>query len=145
MTLGASQIQSSYFTRVGRGVALCIFSMFPQTSESFWSEMVRLNKNKKLRKSSAYAFDAAWMIALTLDAALANGMKYENLLQRTYKEVRLIRKFFENTNFQGITVSKINIIRGLGWRFLFSLVYQRFPWILLMSLHIKLFGIEILT
>lgn len=80
--------------------------MFSQTSESFWSEMTRLNKNRKLRKSSAYAFDVAWVIALTLDAALANGMKYENLLKRTYKEVRLIRKWIENTNFQGITVSK---------------------------------------
>lgn len=83
--------------------------MVPQTSESFWSEMVRLNNNTRpvrLRKDSAYAFDVAWVIALTLNASFADGMTYENLQKRTWKEVRLIKKWIENTNFQGITVRK---------------------------------------
>ncbi|XP_078366097.1 gamma-aminobutyric acid type B receptor subunit 2-like isoform X2 [Oculina patagonica] len=73
------------------------------TSESFWSEMVRLNNSTRLRKDSAYAFDAAWVIALTLNASFADGMTYENLQKRTWKEVLQIKKWIANTNFQGIT------------------------------------------
>ena len=80
--------------------------MTPQTSESFWSEMIRVNNNPELRKDSAYAFDVAWVIALTLNAAFTDGMTYESLQKRTYKEVRLIKKWIERTNFQGITVSR---------------------------------------
>ena len=67
--------------------------------------MVRLNNSTKLRKISAYAFDAAWAIALTLNASFADGMTYEKLQKPTYKEVRLLRKWIDKINFQGITVS----------------------------------------
>ena len=80
--------------------------MLPQTSECFWSEMVRLNSNPRFRKNSAYAFDVAWVIALTLSASMADGLTYERLNKRTYEEVRLIKKWIKNTNFEGITVSK---------------------------------------
>lgn len=86
--------------------------MVPQTSQSFWSEMVRLNNDTRLRKDSAYAFDVAWVIALTLNAAMADGMTYEKLNKRTYEEVSLIKKWIKNTNFQGITVSKKNEKNG---------------------------------
>lgn len=86
--------------------------MVPQTSQSFWSEMVRLNNDTRLRKDSAYAFDVAWVIALTLNAAMADGMTYEKLNKRTYEEVHLIKKWIKNTNFQGITVSKKNEKNG---------------------------------
>ena len=81
------------------------FSMLPQTSESFWREMIRLNSDPRLRKDSAYAFDVAWVIALTLNASMADGLTYERLNKRTWKEVRLIKKWIGKTNFQGITVS----------------------------------------
>ena len=68
--------------------------------------MVRLNRDPRLRKISAYAFDTAWVIALTLNASMADGLTYERLNKRTYKEVRLIKKWTSNTNFEGITVSK---------------------------------------
>ena len=74
--------------------------------------MVRLNNDTRLRKDSAYAFDVAWVIALTLNAAMADGMTYEKLNKRTYEEVRLIKKWIKNTNFQGITVSKKNEKNG---------------------------------
>ena len=85
--------------------SLFSFSMLPQTSESFWSEMVRLNSDQRLKKDSAYAFDVAWVIALTLNASMADGLTYERLNKRTWKEVRLIKKWIGKTNFQGITVS----------------------------------------
>lgn len=68
--------------------------------------MVRLNDDRRLRKDSAYAFDAAWVIALTLNASMANGLTYDKLNKRTYEEVYLIKNWIKNTNFQGITVSK---------------------------------------
>ena len=68
--------------------------------------MVRLNSNPRFRKNSAYAFDVAWVIALTLSASMADGLTYERLNKRTYEEVRLIKKWIKNTNFEGITVSK---------------------------------------
>ena len=67
--------------------------------------MVRLNRDKRLRKNSAYAFDVAWVIALTLSASMADGLTYERLNKRTGEEVRLIKKWIKNTNFEGITVS----------------------------------------
>ena len=84
--------------------------MTPQTPESYWSEMIRVNNNGKLRKNSAYAFDVAWVIALALNAAFTDGMTYESLQKRTYREVRLIKKWIERTNFQGLTVSRIQKI-----------------------------------
>ena len=68
--------------------------------------MVRLNSDQRLKKDSAYAFDVAWVIALTLNASMADGLTYERLNKRTWKEVRLIKKWIGKTNFQGITVSK---------------------------------------
>lgn len=68
--------------------------------------MVRLIRDPRLRKDSAYAFDVAWVIALTLNASMADGLTYERLNKRTYEEVRLIKKWMRNTNFEGITVSK---------------------------------------
>ena len=68
--------------------------------------MVRLNSSPKLRKVSAYAFDVAWVIALALNATMADGLTYEKLNQRTYGVVLLIKKWINNTNFEGITVSK---------------------------------------
>lgn len=85
---------------------LLAFSMLSQTSKSFWSEMVRLIRDPRLRKDSAYAFDVAWVIALTLNASMANGLTYERLNKRSYDEVALIKKWIRNTNFEGITVSK---------------------------------------
>lgn len=70
--------------------------------------MVRLNSNPRLRKHSAYAFDVAWVIALTLNATMADGLTYERLKKRTYEGVNLIKKWISNTNFEGITVSKKN-------------------------------------
>ena len=67
--------------------------------------MVRLNSDQRLKKDSAYAFDVAWVIALTLIASMADGLTYERLNKRTWKEVRLIKKWIGKTNFQGITVS----------------------------------------
>ena len=81
------------------------FSMLPQTSKSFMSEMVRLNSDPRLKKDSAYAFDVVWVIALTLNASMADGLTYERLNNRTWKEVRLIKKWIGKTNFRGITVS----------------------------------------
>lgn len=74
--------------------------------------MVRLNDDRRLRKDSAYAFDAAWVIALTLNASMANGLTYDKLNKRTYEEVYLIKNWIKNTNFQGITVSKKNEKNG---------------------------------
>ena len=68
--------------------------------------MVRLIRDPRLRKASAYAFDVAWVIALTLNASMANGLTYERLNKRTYDEVGLIKKWMRNTNFEGITVGK---------------------------------------
>ena len=80
--------------------------MIFQTAKRFWNEMVRLNSNKRLRKDSAYAFDVAWVIALTLNATMADGMTYKKLNKRTWEEVNLIKKWMKNTNFEGITVRK---------------------------------------
>jgi len=80
------------------------FSMISQTGEGFRSEMVRLNSDPRLRMSSAYAFDAAWVIALTLNASMADGLTHERLGKRTWDDVRLIRKWISSTNFEGITV-----------------------------------------
>ena len=69
--------------------------------------MVRLNSDPaRIRKNSAYAFDVAWVIALALNASMADGLTYEKLNKRTYEEVRLIKKGIRNTTFEGITVSK---------------------------------------
>ena len=67
--------------------------------------MVQLNSDQRLKKDSAYAFDVAWVIALTLNASIVDGLTYERLNKRTWKEVRLIKKWIGKTNFQGITVS----------------------------------------
>lgn len=74
--------------------------------------MVRLNSDPRLRKNSAYAFDVAWVIALTLNASMADGLTYEKLNKREYEEVNLIKKWIKNTSFEGITVSKKNEERG---------------------------------
>jgi len=68
--------------------------------------LVRLNSNPKLRNDSAYAFDVAWVIALTLNATMADGLTYERLKKRKFDDVHLIKKWIRNTNFEGITVSK---------------------------------------
>jgi len=78
--------------------------MIFQTGESFWSEMVRLSSHSRLTKFTAYAFDAAWVIVLALNASMADGLTYERLKKRTRHEVRLIKKWIRNTNFEGITV-----------------------------------------
>lgn len=70
--------------------------------------MVRFNNDTRLRKESAYAFDVAWVIALTLNATMADGLTYERLKKRTYDGVELIKKWIRKTNFEGITVSKKN-------------------------------------
>jgi len=80
------------------------FSLIFQTAESFWSEMVKSISNPKLRKDSSYAFDVAWVIALALNATMADGLTYERLNNRTHEEVFLIKKWIRNTNFEGITV-----------------------------------------
>jgi len=80
------------------------FPMIFQTGESFWSEMVRLSSNSRLRKTSAYAFDAAWVIALALNGSMADGLTHERLKNRTWDDVWLIKKWIRNTNFEGITV-----------------------------------------
>ena len=69
--------------------------------------MQQLNKNINLRKESAYAFDSAWVIAIALDSALAKGMKYEELLNRKFKQVVAIKSGIQNINFAGLTVSII--------------------------------------
>lgn len=74
--------------------------------------MVRLNSDPRLRKNSAYAFDVAWVIALTLNASMADGLTYEKLNKRAYEEANLIKKWIKNTSFEGITVSKKNEERG---------------------------------
>lgn len=84
---------------------LCTCFLVLQSSESFWNKMRQLNTHKGLRKDSAYAFDSAWVVALALNASFANGMQYDQLLNRKYSQVFAIRKGIENTNFQGITVS----------------------------------------
>ena len=66
--------------------------------------MVKSISNPKLRKDSSYVFDAAWVIALALNATMADGLTYETLNNRTYEEVFLIKKWIRNTNFEGITV-----------------------------------------
>lgn len=83
-----------------------IFFIYPQTAEGFWSEMLKLNKNKSLRKESAYAFDVAWIIALTLNASLANGLEYENLHTPDYKYPLGMKQLIRKISFQGLTVSK---------------------------------------
>jgi len=66
--------------------------------------MVRLNSDPRLREHSAYAFDAAWVIALALNASMADGLTYEGLKNRAWGGARLIKKWIRNTNFEGITV-----------------------------------------
>jgi len=66
--------------------------------------MVKSNSDPRLRKYSSYAFDVAWVIALALNATMADGLTYERLNNRTYEEVRLIKEWIRNTNFEGITV-----------------------------------------
>ena len=68
--------------------------------------MVRLNSDQRLKKDSAYAFDVAWVIALTLNATMADGLTYEKLNNRTWDEVNLIKEWIKNTSFEGITVRK---------------------------------------
>lgn len=81
--------------------------MFLKTSERFWWQMRQLNKHNNLRKDSAYAFDSAWVVAMALDSAFAKGMKYEELLNRKFKQVAAIRSGIQNINFAGLTVSII--------------------------------------
>ena len=80
--------------------------MFLKTSERFWWQMRQLNKHNNLR-NSAYAFDSAWVVAMALDSAFAKGMKYEELLNRKFKQVAAIRSGIQNINFAGLTVSII--------------------------------------
>ena len=79
--------------------------MFLKTSERFWWQMRQLNEHNNLRKDSAYAFDSAWVVAMALDSAFAKGMKYEELLNRKFKQVAAIRSGIQNINFAGLTVS----------------------------------------
>lgn len=81
--------------------------MFSQTSQQFWKKMHQLNtkSQENMRKDSAYAFDAAWIIALALNTSFANGMTYKQLLRRGDTEVVTIREGIQSTKFQGITVS----------------------------------------
>lgn len=81
------------------------------TAKRFWREMLKLNETKWLRKESAYAFDVAWIIALTLKASLGNGLEYENLHTPNYKYPLKMRKLIRNISFQGLTVSKTLVIR----------------------------------
>ncbi|KAK2566162.1 Gamma-aminobutyric acid type B receptor subunit 2, partial [Acropora cervicornis] len=55
------------------------------------------------RNDSAYVFDAAWVIALALNASLANNMTYDKLLDRSFREVFTIRNGIEQVDFQGLT------------------------------------------
>jgi len=48
----------------------------------------------------------AWVIALTLNATMADGLTYERLKKPTWDDIRLIKKRIRNTNFEGITVSE---------------------------------------
>jgi len=48
----------------------------------------------------------AWVIALTLNATMADGLTYEGLTKPTWDDINLIKKWIRNTNFEGITVSK---------------------------------------
>ena len=66
--------------------------------------MVRLNSYPRLGKNSAYAFDAAWVIALTVNASIADGLTYERLKKPKFDEIHLIKKWMRNINFEGITV-----------------------------------------
>ena len=83
------------------------FFMFPQTSGKFWEQMRKLNNHKGLSKDSAYAFDGTWIIAVALNAFLANETKYEILLNPTVADVIPIRGEIQKVNFQGITVSDL--------------------------------------
>ena len=91
--------------------------MIFQTGESFWSEMVWLSSASRLRKVTAYAFDTAWVIALALNASMADGLTYERLKKPTWDDIWLIKKCIGNTNFEGITVG----VRGRN-NFTFSWV-----------------------
>ena len=62
-------------------------------------------KKRTLRKDSAYAFDAAWVIALALNASFASGTTYDKLLHRDSAQVFQIKDGIEKANFQGLTVS----------------------------------------
>ena len=74
--------------------------------------MLKLNKNKSLRKESAYAFDVAWIIALTLNASLASGLGYENLHTPDYNYSRRMKQLIRKISFQGLTVSKSLVLRN---------------------------------
>ena len=58
--------------------------------------MVRLNSHPILRKDSAYPFDAAWVIALTLNASMADGLTYERLKKPKFDDIHLIKKWMRN-------------------------------------------------
>lgn len=75
-----------------------------QTSADYWRQLRLLNKQKDLRKDSAYAFDAAWVIALALNASFADNMRYDKLLNRDLGEVSIIRDGIQQVDFQGLTV-----------------------------------------
>lgn len=75
-----------------------------QTSADYRRQLRLLNKQKNPRYDSAYVFDAAWVIALALNASLANDMTYDKLLDRGFDEVFAIRNGIEQVDFQGLTV-----------------------------------------
>ena len=78
---------------------------------------MRLNKHKLLRKDSAYAFDVAWIIALTLNASLASGLEYENLHTPSYLYPYKMRKLIKATSFEGLTVRKTSLTTSVILRF----------------------------
>ncbi|XP_068723157.1 gamma-aminobutyric acid type B receptor subunit 2-like [Montipora capricornis] len=77
------------------------------TSEDYWNKLRhhKSAKERTLRKDSAYAFDAAWVIALALNASFASGTTYDKLLHRDSAQVFQIKDGIEKANFQGLTGS----------------------------------------
>mgnify|MGYP000132114915 FL=1 len=75
-----------------------------QTSADYRRQLRLLSKQRNPRNDSAYVFDAAWVIALALNASLANNMTYEKLLDRSFPDVFTIRDGIQQVDFQGLTV-----------------------------------------
>ncbi|XP_029189059.2 gamma-aminobutyric acid type B receptor subunit 2-like isoform X5 [Acropora millepora] len=73
------------------------------TSADYRRQLRLLSKQRNPRNDSAYVFDAAWVIALALNASLANNMTYEKLLDRSFREVFSIRDGIQQVDFQGLT------------------------------------------
>ena len=69
-------------------------------------EMKRLKNGNHVTIDSTYTFDAAWAIALTLNASVAAGMKYEDLQNRGSRIILRLRDLMQSVSFEGITVSQ---------------------------------------